>query len=79
MKYLLRVIYERFYGVNNKTLVEAKKEAVQQSVEHISSLTNGKTHSVFHVEEYSPSDFISTPQRRKDDVAIPHKGKIKEL
>ncbi len=79
MKYLLRVVYERFYGVKNKTLVEAKEEVVKQSVNHISSLANGKTHSVFNVEEYTPSDVKNVPHRRKNDVVIPSPSKIKDL
>lgn len=79
MKYLLRVVYERFYGIKNKTLIEAKKEVVKQSVDHITSLSGGKTHSVFSIEQYSPSDAKSDQHRRKNDVVIPPVSKIKVI
>jgi hypothetical protein len=70
MKYLLRVVYERFYEVDNKTLTEAKEEVIRRSVDHICSLADMKNHAVFSVEEYVPPNFDTTPARRKHDVAV---------
>ncbi len=70
MKYLLRIVYERFYEVDANSLQEAKQDVVDRTVDHICSLSALSNHSVFSVEEYHPPNIESTPGRRKGDVTI---------
>lgn len=70
MKYILRVVYERFYEVQEKTLRSAKEEVVQKTIEHICSLSEGKTHNVFTVTEFDPRAILECPTRRQGDVTL---------
>jgi hypothetical protein len=79
MKYLLRVVYERFYEADAKTLLEAKADVIERTVDHICSLSATNNHSVFSVEEYTPPSIESSPGRRKDDVTVSAVFKSKGL